>query len=947
MVREMRNRGGRVPCILTLGVCVLVNVSPAAAQETPAGIIGRVTDASGGVLPGVSVTATSPSLQGPQVIDVTNEKGEFRLTPLPIGTYDVSYALSGFQTVRREGLRLTTGFVARADAELKLGSLEETITVSGASPVVDATSTSSATEFTKETLELTPTGRSGLVSLLAQTPGVRGNQDVGGNQFGATPQFRVFGQLGMHYDTLEGVLTASPKTAGGQGGNYYSYNSLEEVRVQTIGNGADIPTKGIALDAIVKSGGNDFHGNYFVALSGQKFQSNNVTAALQAQGITQGNPTTQRWETSGDFGGRLIRDKLWFFTSAEHRRLEQEVVNAQKPDGTAATVYTSMSYQTDKLSYQMSPSNRFVGFYQYARKKDIGGPSQFYPWDSRYDNTPIVKTGKIEYQGIKGNSLVASLQYGKWRWDGIYLGFSPGKVATTDSVTLMRSGQNIEAGNIPHEWRHHTKGNISWYRPDLFAGDHEIKTGFDHMASTVSREWISRGISKDYVLWFRSGAPDQVEIYNHPVKPVTSTNYLGIWVSDKWSLGRQLTLDLGARVANDDGFVPAQCREAGPFVPAGCIDRVQFKVWKTITPRLSMAYDVTGSGKTVIKGGWGRFDRWRQIDDIISANPYVATNSFYRWVDRNGNMDWDAGESNLDPNGSDFLRSSTRDSGVSTGQFPNPNEKQPTTDQFSASLERELIANFAIRVTGIHSINHDPYRLANVLRPYEVYNIPITRPDPGPDNRAGTADDPGTSMTYYDFPAQYAGTQFQKNMLVPGESEKFSSFEVAGNKRFANGWQMMASYSATRRNVPVPEKTSLDPNSEINAADLTWEWSGKASASYGLPFDVRVAANFEHRSGEPWARQVQFAGGQQIPTIVLRVEPIGTRRLPNTNVLDLRLEKAFALGASRKLALRLNVFNVMNASTVTGVTQRAGATFLRPTGILPARIAEFSTSIAF
>ena len=166
MVREMRNRGGRVPCILTLGVCVLVNVSPAAAQETPAGIIGRVTDASGGVLPGVSVTATSPSLQVPQVIDVTNEKGEFRLTPLPIGTYDVSYALSGFQTVRREGLRLTTGFVARVDAELKLGSLEETITVSGASPVVDATSTSSATEFTKETLELTPTGRSGLVSLL-------------------------------------------------------------------------------------------------------------------------------------------------------------------------------------------------------------------------------------------------------------------------------------------------------------------------------------------------------------------------------------------------------------------------------------------------------------------------------------------------------------------------------------------------------------------------------------------------------------------------------------------------------------------------------------------------------------------------------------------------------------------------------------------------------------
>ena len=149
----------------------LSSVSPAFSQTAAqANIIGVVTDESGAVLPGVSVTATSPSLQVGTVSAVSDGNGEYRLSNLPLGTYEVSYALDGFQTVKRSGVRLTAGFTSQLDIPLKLGSLNEAITVSGASPVVDVASSTPTTSLTRETLELIPTSRNGVQALLAQVP---------------------------------------------------------------------------------------------------------------------------------------------------------------------------------------------------------------------------------------------------------------------------------------------------------------------------------------------------------------------------------------------------------------------------------------------------------------------------------------------------------------------------------------------------------------------------------------------------------------------------------------------------------------------------------------------------------------------------------------------------------------------------------------------------------
>lgn len=946
--------GCRVPthvkvCAVALMMLTLSPLAmPAAAQVgATASIVGQVTDESKGLLPGVTVTATSPASQVASVVDVTNESGEYRLTPLPIGLYTVEYTLPGFQTVRQEGVRLTAGFTAKLDVVMKVGALAETITVSGAAPVVDTASTAVTTHVTKEVLEIIPTGRNGYTALMELAPGARGQIDVGGSTNNSTPSFRNFGMAEESWQAVDGVSTKTPNIS--DSGNFPDYNTFEEVTIATMGHDASSPSRGVTINSVVKSGGNAFHGKLFYGGTNNRFESE----------PSAGGGLIFRDDVSGDVGGRIIRDKLWFYVGARYQRQRRNVLACFQPNGEPCYTKNHSPFLTPKVTYQLNPNHKLVGMAWLNERIDIAiaAPTQ---WSGRRNWGGFDGVWKGEWQGIKNNLVMSVLGGVFWNHSGTTcIDETCDMVATRDRGTGVIAGLTTRAGEKNIEERRQIRTNMSYYKPNWFGGNHELKFGGDYFHIPANRRQDDRGAARNYRLNFLNGAPDRIEILNAPVEPDNAGQYVGLFLSDSWTVGRNLTLNLGMRYAYDSVYENEGCREAAPppahfAFPAACWGKTQMPIFSSLVPRLRAAYDVTGNGKTTIKGGWGRYVRMRLFDHLQPMANNVISTAVYRWRDLNGNRDYDAGEVNLDPNSVDFLSLTLSGTFTSSGRgVVNPDEKQTYTDEYSVQFERQLIPDLAVRVLGLHARVGNKVRLANRLRPYSAYNIPINSPDPGPDGVAGSADDTGDVITWYDYPASLAGLAFQQAIYAndPRGNEKYSSFEIAASKRLSNNWQFQASHSATKLDIPLSpnedEFNTQDPNAEIFAENTTWEWTTRFSGSYLFPKGIMASARFEHRSGTPYARTAILRGGRQIPNITVNVEPIGSQRLPHINLLSLRGEKRFGLGGGRELQVRSNLANALNSNAATAITTLSGANYGLVTARLLPRVVNFEVEYRF
>jgi hypothetical protein len=367
---------------------------------------------------------------------------------------------------------------------------------------------------------------------------------------------------------------------------------------------------------------------------------------------------------------------------------------------------------------------------------------------------------------------------------------------------------------------------------------------------------------------------------------------------------------------------------------------------------------VTGDGKTVMKGGWGRFMYMRYTDQVMVVNHDQFDQTTYLWHAPVGTTFYSPGQVDLNINGPDYVSTSQTGGGAATSNgIPNPNEKQPGTDEFSASIERELMPNFAVRVTGIYSRTFETQRLLNTLRPPSVYTVPVTKPIPLPNGTVGT----GQTLTYYEYPSDFAGANFLRPTFIndSAANSHFTSAEVAVTKRLANRWQLLASYSVTKKHIPlVPNAGTVtgttiyintdDPNSQINNYDFTTEWLARLQGSYLLPLNINFAAHYELRSGTPLQRTAIFsAPGTTIPSITLPTEPLGSvYNLPRIALLDLSLDKTLPM-MGRKASVGFNLYNALNANTITSESTATGPTFGLATAILLPRLAEFHVSYRF
>ena len=765
---------------LMIGVCLVSYAAVATAQE--AGITGQVRDESGGVLPGVVVVTTSETLQVGSMTDVTDAQGEYRLTPLPIGVYTVEYTLQGFQTFRQVTLRLETGVQLRLDIVMEVATLTETITVSGVSPVVDVTATAPSTQFTEATLQFTPTSRNGLISIGSQAPGVTSLTDVGGGTIGLPVEFASFGQKLGSTNTIEGVFTAiSGGRGGGYGGNYFDFDSFAEVRVQSMGQGPELVHPGPAFTMVVKSGGNAFHGTGQFSYMNDALETSNIDAELTALGVRTGNPLDRRTDSGGDMGGRIIRDKLWFYGSGRYRYEKRGILGAFDSAGDPAKGVVGENLYNQKVSYQMSPSNRLVFFNFWGRKHVHGGNVDANrAWESRNRRFNIYRVNKLEWQATRGNSLVFSSQFGYWWWgnrthicdreqtdelraamiprglriffDADQSDFADGRPSRNDIGTRQITGSPERGcgGSDIGKWDY--KGTVSYYKPDLFFGSHEFKTGFNYEPGWGYGGGLpDRGDAGQYRLYFDNGVPLRIDVYNGPVQVEKGFSFITGYVNDSWTIARRLTLNLGARFERDDAWAPEQCRLPGVYTifPAACIDQTEFGDFNSVAPRLFFSYDVLGDATTVLRGGWGRFYDQRTMGEQGYLNPISDTITTYTWRDLNGDLDYDENgpEVNLDPNGPDFLPSSPRRDRLNfttpVQGLLNLDQTPMGTDQFTLTLERELAPDVGLRVSGFYIRTFDELRYTNTARPFEAYNVPVSQTDPGPDGVVGNADDPG------------------------------------------------------------------------------------------------------------------------------------------------------------------------------------------------------------
>lgn len=931
---------------LVLAFVAVSHLSAQTVSATTGAINGRVSDYTGAVLPGVTVTISSPSMMGSRTT-VTSEEGQYRFPAIPPGIYQIVYDLAGFSQVRRDEIRVTLAFTATINVEMGVATLQESVTVTGASPVVDTQSTSISTNFDAKQLANLPSARD-LWAILAESPGVQMNRiDVGGSAAGTQTGYVTYGTSGQNRPTVEGIVATEGTDAAGF---YYDYGSFDEVSVNAAAHSAEMPWPGVNSNFISKSGGNEFHGTFYGDYENESIQARNTDADQIARGLTAGgglepsdlNRLHKYRDVNVGAGGRIVRDRLWWYGSFRDQYVAARIPNFPvKPHPTQLTNYGG------KGTYTLSPNNKLIAYAQAGRKHQ----------PLRQDSFLLGNTVGIN---VNEDSTWEQLYWG-WVWKGEWntvindktffevrtgqFGYNWPNHPNGTSPRFEDTGNNIITGGN-RDWnrdrrRNQVLGSLTYFK-DGWGGDHNFKFGGEVFRETTVDTWID-GYPDNVLHRLNNGRPTDVYLFE-PGEGLVGLWTYAIFANDTWRVSNRLSLNLGLRFDKYSGFLPEQEHPASRFNPTALSFPAQDNVfdWNFLSPRAGVTFDLLGNGRTVLKLNYGEYWWNPGADFLFNVSPNVngGWNKRYAWTDPNGNGVFDLGEQgNL-----------VATSGGAATESLDPNLEDTYTRELAAWFERELIANLGVRTGVVWRGQRQRFQRVNTFHAFENFSVPIQIPDPGPDGRVGTSDD-GPAIPGFNLAAQFLGQTNNVQQNVDGSDSDFYTWEITGTKRFSNRWSLLASFAHTWvkefasnyfGNNVRQYALAVTPNDQINTVDGRHEfttWQAKVHGTWDTPWwDVRLTPILRHQSGQPYGRTFQFGFNYGTQTVL--AEPLGTRRQDNVTLLDLRVEKVMRFGRT-SLSGFVDVFNMFNANAEQNITWSSGTSFLRPSNIVPPRIARF------
>ncbi len=617
---------------------------PAASQGQS--LAGVVKDSSGALLPGVTVEASSPALIERTRSVVTDDRGQYQIVDVRPGAYTVTFTLPGFATVVRDGIEVTGSGVTSVNAEMKVGQVQETITVTGQTPVVDVqTSTSREQVLSNETVQALPASR-GYGNYLAAIPGIQGTA----LSSSATPSNPLFSSRGGRSSEgnmqIDGMNVGSSVGGGGVSGYYYDLNNAAEVQVTIAGGLAEVDRGGPAINIVPKTGGNAFSGTYFGSFAGEWAQGSNIDAELLSYGFTDLPALIANRDQSVSISGPVLRNRLWFFTNVRATLTAQDVPNLyanknantpnnwnyEKDDNVKVRTANSKKLGAARLTWQATPRNK-VGFYIDYTKNCTA--SSFTP-DSGQCRSPgegwtaagppigpgVATTSPESGTILDARSKITQATYTAplssrflveagfssfWtEWGDIRpVGAKTDQIAVTEQTTRVNTPFQTPFTNFTYHGWPATSGTIQQnanYRGSLsyVTGSHNIKAGYQG-AYMIAKTPTFVGQQISYR--FSNGVPNQL---TQRIGSALSSNRVvpdAVFAQDQWTRGR-LTLQGGVRYEHVTSFFPAgeNGYEAHQFGPGFQFPRTEgVRGFNDITPRMGGAYDLFGNGRTAVK----------------------------------------------------------------------------------------------------------------------------------------------------------------------------------------------------------------------------------------------------------------------------------------------------------------------------------------------------------